>query len=191
MKYVQRNTGFRSFHDHPSTIKTVWMNGECPVIVQVFPGTAAFHLSRARFLLSELSETVWSKPAVRSPKARPTSLSQVDSHCCYPTERSTSHPAQLLRLTAHWEHILWRNQSIMWRADLRDTLRNLLMRQDFVSVMLLSCDLLSHSRSLTDETLSVTPLSEWSYIHRLVSKWLMDSTGHDGWDIKLCTVQRI
>lgn len=131
------------------------------------------------------TEMVWSKPPVRLPKVRPTSLSQVDSHYWYLT--------LLLKgqLTAHWEHILWRNQSIMWHADLRDTLRNLLMRQDFVSVMLLSCDPLSHSRSLTDETLSVTPLSEWSYIRRLVSKWLMDSTGHDGWDIKLCTVQRI
>lgn len=58
----------------------------------------------------------------------------------------------------------------MWHADLRNALRNLLMRQDLGSVMPLSCDLLSHSRSLTDETLSVTPLSEWSHIRRLVSK---------------------
>ena len=33
------------------------------------------------------------------------------------------------------------------------------MRRDFVSVMPLSCDLLSHGASLTDETLSVMPLS--------------------------------
>lgn len=131
------------------------------------------------------SEATWSPTHITVPGRLPQLV------CDAPAERSPSDPAQLRRLTAHWEHILWRNQSIMWHADLRDALRNLLMRQDFVSVMLLSCDLLSHSRSLTDETLSVTPLSEWSYIRRLVSKWLMDSTGHDGWDIKLCTVQRI
>lgn len=131
------------------------------------------------------SEVTWSPTHLTVPGRLPLLVSDA------PAERSPSDPAQLLRLTAHREHILWRNQSIMWHADLRDTLRNLLMRQDFVSVMLLSCDLLSHSRSLTDETLSVTPLSERSYIRRLVSKWLMDSTGHDGWDIKLCTVQRI
>lgn len=66
--------------------------------------------------------------------------------------------------------ILCQNESIMWPVDLHNTLQNLLMRQDFVSVMLFSCDLLSHGKSLTDETLSVMPLSEWSYIHCLVTK---------------------
>lgn len=92
----------------------------------------------------------------------------------------------------YWRFILWQDQSIiMWRADLRGTLQNLLMRRGFVSVMPLSCDLLSRGRSLTDETVSATLLSERSYTLRLVSKWLIDSRGHDGWDIKLCTVQRI
>lgn len=100
-------------------------------------------------------------------------------------------PVQLYSLTEHWWHILCQNESIIWHVDLHNTLQNLIMRQDFVSVMLFSCDLLSHSRSLTDETLSVMPLSERSYIHCLVSKWLMDSKGHDCWDIKLRTVQRI
>lgn len=85
MEYVQLNTGFCSVHDHLSTAMTVWMNSVCPVIVQVFPGTVAFHLSWARFLLLELSEMVWSKPAVRLPEARPTSLSQVNSHYWYLT----------------------------------------------------------------------------------------------------------
>lgn len=47
------------------------------------------------------------------------------------------------------------------------------------------------AKSLTDETLSVMRLCGWSYIPRLVSEGLMNSRGQEGWDIKLCTVQRI
>lgn len=87
--------------------------------------------------------------------------------------------------------ILCQNESIMWHVDLRDALNNLLMHQDllFVRVMLFSCDLLSRSKSLTDGTLSVLPLSERSYIPWLVTEWLMNSKEHDSW-ISNCALYR-
>lgn len=94
-------------------------------------------------------------------------------------------------ITEHWQWDSLPNENIMWHTDLNNISQNLLMRQDFASVMLFSCDLLSWWKSLIDETLSVMPLLEWSYISCLVSMWLMDSKGHGGRDIKPCSVQSI
>lgn len=83
-----------------------------------------------------------------------------------------------------------KNESITCHADHADALQNLLMRRDFVSVMPLSCDLLSRGASLTDETLTVMPLfPEWSYIQRLVSEVIngFKRTRWRGYQTAYCT----
>lgn len=175
-----------------STVKIIkfvhdydWMNGVCPVIVlSRFSSNRSVQprVSSKRFYCKKVGKKVVTQT--------PTHIT-VPGHSHYSGTWGSRWKVPVKPSDPHRGRILWQKQSVTWRGEQRITLRKPLMRGDFVSVTLLSCDLLSPSRSLTDETLSVMPLSEWSYTRRRVSRWLMDSKGHDGWDIKLCTVQRI
>lgn len=82
---------------------------------------------------------------------------QAEGHCEAARLRRMIQSDFILSLNTD-DMILCQNESVMWCTDLRNTLQNLLMRRDFVSVMLFNCNRLSHSKSLTDETLSAMPL---------------------------------
>lgn len=175
-----------------STTMTEWMVCVLWLSCPGFPVTVAFNLGWAQNKNAFIVRT-WEnnlEQPCRPVTQTPTHIT-VPGHSHYSGTWGSRWKVPVKPSDPHRGRILWQKQSVTWCAVLRATLRKPLVRGDFVSVTLLGCDLLSPSRSLTDETLSVMPLSQWSYTRRHVSRWLMDSKGHDGWDIKLCTVQRI